>query len=698
MNEIVQDLEDVFVINPTTRNVTYKSAKRKILIQGDHNSEVFTFEMPRYIEGHDMLNCDKIEIHYNNVESYSKNENKGLYSVEDLQVKSDEENLLRFTWQITGNATQLVGTLNFTITFKCLNDEIIVYAWHTNIFTHVFVCKSINNTEIIVEENADVLEAWKKELFESGSYSVVNVNIAREQAIEAVQSAGEAQIASMQNIAATVEKDAQTAADNKADILNTMDEFATIKQQAVQAVNDAGNAQIKAVETVAEDAKAEATQAVQTEGTTQIEAVAAEGAKQLANLQEEVAEFETDRAQVWQNAGDIANLANSKANVIEQVASGAVIAVNDAAKQPFAGLSIYGRTTQDGTPTIDEPIELVTEVEGEVELGIYGRNLFVLEDCETYNNGITFACKDGVITVNGTPTADYAVMLKKAYLTLPKGIYQRVVRENNITLIVRAPNADGTYTYLSSPLELQETTKVEAYVQITQQVGVTFTNATIKPYIMLSEGDWEQGIKQSMTVTLPSLNGIPVDSDGNYIDASGQQWICDEIDYERGVYVQRVWKGKPSKPIEFAGIDSSNRYYVWNRDYFGQCFTNTTTVSFCDKIAWSKYAKDEGTFCLVNTGMLYKNTNKTLEEVNAMFAEFGTDIEFVAALRIPIETPLTDAQIEAYKALCANYGITTVLNSEAAEMSVKYATDTKIYIDNKFTELKAAILSLGGNI
>lgn len=30
-------------------------------------------------------------------------------------------------------------------------------------------------------------------------------------------------------------------------------------------------------------------------------------------------------------------------------------------------------------------------------------------------------------------------------------------------------------------------------------------------------------------------------SDGNYTDDTGQQWICDEVDLERGVYVQRVY-------------------------------------------------------------------------------------------------------------------------------------------------------------
>lgn len=49
---------------------------------------------------------------------------------------------------------------------------------------------------------------------------------------------------------------------------------------------------------------------------------------------------------------------------------------------------------------------------------------------------------------------------------------------------------------------------------------------------------------QSMSVTTPNgLPGIPVSSGGNYTDENGQQWICDEVDLGRGVYVQRVDKG-----------------------------------------------------------------------------------------------------------------------------------------------------------
>lgn len=58
--------------------------------------------------------------------------------------------------------------------------------------------------------------------------------------------------------------------------------------------------------------------------------------------------------------------------------------------------------------------------------------------------------------------------------------------------------------------------------------------------VTLSDGN---GKTQTLTLPTPNgLPGIPVTSGGNYTDPGGQQWVCDEVDLERGVRVQRVDK------------------------------------------------------------------------------------------------------------------------------------------------------------
>ena len=58
----------------------------------------------------------------------------------------------------------------------------------------------------------------------------------------------------------------------------------------------------------------------------------------------------------------------------------------------------------------------------------------------------------------------------------------------------------------------------------------------------------------------------------------------------------------------------------------------------------------------------------------------------------PQKEELTQEQIEAYKALIT-YRTTVVENSEDCYMELNYAADPKAYIDKKFAELSAAIVS-----
>lgn len=73
------------------------------------------------------------------------------------------------------------------------------------------------------------------------------------------------------------------------------------------------------------------------------------------------------------------------------------------------------------------------------------------------------------------------------------------------------------------------------------------------------------GANKSQTLTLQTPNalpGIPVASSGNYTDESGQQWVCDEVDLARGVYVQRVAKFKLTSSMNWTKAGNNvDRYF-----------------------------------------------------------------------------------------------------------------------------------------
>lgn len=160
----VFDTDPHFRIDPVTRNITNRSGK-VVLVQHDHNSERFTFEIPQYVDGHDMSLCNNVEIHYINGNSTQKN--PGLYKVDDLTL--DEANKIVYcSWLISHNATKLIGPLSFMVRFECLTGDVIDYAWSTGVHSGVTVSHGIYNTDCVLEDYVDVLEQWRIELEEAG--------------------------------------------------------------------------------------------------------------------------------------------------------------------------------------------------------------------------------------------------------------------------------------------------------------------------------------------------------------------------------------------------------------------------------------------------------------------------------------------------------------------------------------------------
>ena len=160
----VTDGDNKFIVDGISRAIKNASASKTTIMQFDHNSEVFTFEVPRYIEGHDMTECNRVEVHYLNIDSTTKQENEGIYLVDDLTINADDDTKLTCSWVISQNATQLVGSLNFLLRFICVTDDVIDYVWNTSIFSGIYVSKGIYNSDIVAEQYIDTIKAWENRL------------------------------------------------------------------------------------------------------------------------------------------------------------------------------------------------------------------------------------------------------------------------------------------------------------------------------------------------------------------------------------------------------------------------------------------------------------------------------------------------------------------------------------------------------
>lgn len=167
MKHLIADTGERFVISPNSKGIVRPSGQVLNLVQFDHNSERITFEIPRYVDSHDMSKCNRVEVHYLNTDIDTQITNEGLYEVDDLQIDIDDDTKVVCTWLISQNATQLKGALSFLLSFKCVQDNgTIDYVWNTAVYTDASVVGGINVSDVVVDQYADVLQQWYVKLFE----------------------------------------------------------------------------------------------------------------------------------------------------------------------------------------------------------------------------------------------------------------------------------------------------------------------------------------------------------------------------------------------------------------------------------------------------------------------------------------------------------------------------------------------------
>lgn len=160
----VTDSDPNFVVEATTRKISTSATAS--LVQYDHNSQRITFEVPRYIDGHDMSKCNMVQVHYQNISGNKKYQSNGIYTVDDLSVRTADTNILTCSWLVSQNATMYGGSLNFVLRFACVTNDLTDYAWNTNVYTGLVVSSGINNTDVIIQNYPDILSDHETRLID----------------------------------------------------------------------------------------------------------------------------------------------------------------------------------------------------------------------------------------------------------------------------------------------------------------------------------------------------------------------------------------------------------------------------------------------------------------------------------------------------------------------------------------------------
>lgn len=223
---------------------------------------------------------------------------------------------------------------------------------------------------------------------------------------------------------------------------------------------------------------------------------------------------------------------------------------------------------------------------------------------------------------------------------------------------------------------------------------------TISDFVVEVKNSMEEDTTpQTLNIVIPDQGfyGIPVKSGGNYTDADGQQWICDEFDFTNKKFIKRTGR------IEFDG--SSDENWILNSAtaertsfYINVVGADggSTQECLCNRAIYG--ASNDVNICFFTSGRFYINADPSISNLELWRQYLPThELDVIYQLETPIEYDLTNEQVEQFKKLKSYYGTTYIDNDAvpACNMQAELVLDTKLYIDNKFTTLAGQILEMG---
>ena len=722
----VPDTDTYFVIDPVTRKIENTNPKKHVIMQYDHNSERCTFELPRFIDGHDMLECTSVTVNVDNIEVV---ESEGVEEVEpveprinsdapdmtDLRIHPNDPEKVISSWLISRNSTQLAGILSFHIEYKGVDSNgNVVYEWSTDNYDEYEIRARKKNGEAVVVDHTDLLEQWRSRIFGAGDSIMANIAAEGEAQVAAVKAESETQQEAVEL------KGAQTL-DSIPEDYTEVDAMA---DEAVRTKADAIVCEASGESVVLKDSSNDHIRELRLFGKSK---QATTTGAQLAYIPD-VESYENNGI-VWSSNGGIVTAkgnapihsytpsnihADLKGLVGTFYLSGNGTYIKVAVQYTRDGVTNYVNGPQeftlDGTETRVELYCQITTYNTDIDDTAYpmvnvGSTALPYEP---YTGGMPSPNPEypqEIVSIENPTVCTYGKNLLDVDATLtftqyigmdvriPAGKYilswDSVVTEYGIGPTIEFSDnnvwVESKHTALPKTITLtKDETKIHFYSDGADYNWSAGKPATINGLMLSVVGGDYESYKPAQTLAVArTLHGIPVTSGGNYTDENGQQWICDEVDLERGVYVQRVAIEELSKVSAFndyglhctlfKGRSKYDVKFLCTHANSEISFANGQTGAYMSCVIYKKILP--ASVIDVQTGQAW------IDDLKAA----GTPFTVAYVLTTPIETPLTAEEITAFKALRTNYPNTTILNDAGAWMSVKYNADTKTYVENPKT-------------
>ena len=200
-----------------------------------------------------------------------------------------------------------------------------------------------------------------------------------------------------------------------------------------------------------------------------------------------------------------------------------------------------------------------------------------------------------------------------------------------------------------------------------------------------------------------AFRGIQVTDKGiaTHTDANGQMWYADEIDLERGVYIQRINKLTITDKTTFKKHQFANdNYFVCFVDDGIACkSTDCLSTHFLKSPSGELLKTSPCVFCQKNSAIHFSVPTTLANDVETFKAwAVANSVTVCNTLAIPIETPLTDEEITLYKALMSIEPTITITNDENAYMAVEYFKPFEVFNEGLENSKPLMILKGSGTV
>ena len=383
---------------------------------------------------------------------------------------------------------------------------------------------------------------------------------------------------------------------------------------------------------------------------------------------------------------------------LEEAFNGKVKAMISKTQPTASNYEPYTGGKPSPSPEYPQEIESVGDA-GEISVEVCGKNLIAgRKFYGNYSNGIAYIIKlDGDVVFPYKPSyATYGIcyainaLAGKKYTfsgyNLNDNASLRIAEYANLNDALDFANVIG-YKFGGSADTFVTYTAKENGVIICLISGIWSSNndlihiCTESELLQIELGSTAtsyEPYKPAQTLIVPTPNGlpgIPVSSGGNYTDEKGQQWVCDEVDFKKGVYVQRVAKETPKTSFNVKEtVDVEGRYSFTGA--FKNIYKNGGNKCLISHGIYGNWGIEKNTWAITSTAFIYSPAERTtvdkIKEKILSLINSDNPLTFLGQLGTPIEIPLTTEQLAKYKALRTYSPTTTVINDAGAGMSVGY--------------------------